>query len=244
MVLEHNVTLPKETVVMVWISSEHVAAVAQKGFRLVHAASDFFYLDCGGGGWVGDFASGNSWCDPFKTWQKANLVLGGTSSLPFETNVKRTRLVGQHLLWTEQSGPENLDPVVWPRAASSAELFWTGPAVDSNRQFYMTRKRLPLSLRETSAVCVCKVLPASRRAAGDYAAGCVLPHLAYLLIWMPWNTRKMTPPRKSAGHKSIDALKSVICESELWAVGFYSSETLLFVKVFCNESSNDRNFCM
>lgn len=35
--------------------------------------------------------------------------------------------VGQHLLWTEQSGPQNLDPVVWPRAASSAELFWTGP---------------------------------------------------------------------------------------------------------------------
>ncbi|EIW52415.1 uncharacterized protein TRAVEDRAFT_53838 [Trametes versicolor FP-101664 SS1] len=33
----------------------------------------------------------------------------------------------EHLLWTEQSGPQNLDPVVWPRAASSAELFWTGP---------------------------------------------------------------------------------------------------------------------
>lgn len=36
-------------------------------------------------------------------------------------------LGGQQLLWTEQSGPENLDPVVWPRAAASAEVFWTGP---------------------------------------------------------------------------------------------------------------------
>ena len=34
---------------------------------------------------------------------------------------------GQHLLWTEQSGPQNVDPIVWPRAASSAELFWSGP---------------------------------------------------------------------------------------------------------------------
>jgi len=40
---------------------------------------------------------------------KAHLVLGG-----------------EHLLWSEQSGPENLDSTVWPRAASSAEVFWTG----------------------------------------------------------------------------------------------------------------------
>ena len=74
----------------VWISSDDVAAVAQKGFRLVHAASDYFYLDCGAGGWVGNNPQGlvlntillnglftlfynysNSWCEPFKTWQKA-----------------------------------------------------------------------------------------------------------------------------------------------------------------------------
>ena len=36
--------------------------------------------------------------------------------------------IGQHLLWTEQSGPSNLDPTVWPRAAASAELFWSNPA--------------------------------------------------------------------------------------------------------------------
>ena len=36
-------------------------------------------------------------------------------------------LGGEQSLWTEQSGPENLDPIVWPRAASSAEVFWSGP---------------------------------------------------------------------------------------------------------------------
>ncbi|KIL67753.1 glycoside hydrolase family 20 protein [Amanita muscaria Koide BX008] len=33
---------------------------------------------------------------------------------------------GEHLLWTEQSGPSNLDPIVWPRGATSAELWWSG----------------------------------------------------------------------------------------------------------------------
>ena len=31
-------------------------------------------------------------------------------------------IVGQQLLWTEQSSPQNLDSIVWPRAASSAEV--------------------------------------------------------------------------------------------------------------------------
>ena len=58
----------------VWISSADVAAVVEKGYRIVHAASDFFYLDCGGGGWVGENVAGNSWCDPFKTWQKVRYI--------------------------------------------------------------------------------------------------------------------------------------------------------------------------
>ena len=35
-------------------------------------------------------------------------------------------VAGQQLLWTEQSDANNLDPIVWPRAATSAEIFWTG----------------------------------------------------------------------------------------------------------------------
>ena len=62
MVLDYNVTLSDNTIVMyvsghlsltcvlimfisrVWRTSSHAAAVAAKGFRFVHAASNSFYL--------------------------------------------------------------------------------------------------------------------------------------------------------------------------------------------------------
>ena len=72
MVLDHTVTLSNKTIVMVWQSSANAKQVAAKGFRLVHAPSDYFYLDCGGGEFLGNNI-GNSWCDPFKTWQKVRL---------------------------------------------------------------------------------------------------------------------------------------------------------------------------
>ncbi|KAF9046243.1 beta-hexosaminidase [Panaeolus papilionaceus] len=127
MLLEHPVSLANDTLILVWISANNVASVAQKGYKVIHAANEFFYLDCGHGGWVGQNPLGNSWCDPFKTWQKAYSFdpLAGLTS-------DQHHLItgGQHLLWTEQSGPANLDSVVWPRAASSAEVFWTGPGGD------------------------------------------------------------------------------------------------------------------
>ncbi|KAJ7505796.1 glycoside hydrolase family 20 protein [Mycena galericulata] len=122
-VLEHNLTLSQETVVMVWISSQDAAAVAALNFRLVHSPSDYFYLDCGGGEWIGDDPTGNSWCDPFKTWQHSYTFdpLANLTSAQ-----KHLVLGGQQLLWTEQSDPNNMDSIVWPRAATSAEIFWTG----------------------------------------------------------------------------------------------------------------------
>ncbi|KAK7050523.1 beta-hexosaminidase [Favolaschia claudopus] len=124
MVLDNPVTLANDTLVLVWISSQNVAAVAQKGRRVVHAASDYFYLDCGHGGWVGDFPAGNSWCDPFKTWQHA-YVFDPVANLTADES--KNIMGGQSLLWTEQGSPANLDSIVWPRAASTAELFWSGP---------------------------------------------------------------------------------------------------------------------
>ncbi|KAJ7196116.1 N-acetylhexosaminidase, partial [Mycena pura] len=123
MVLEHNLKLSNSTVVMVWISSQDAAAVAAKGFRIVHSPSDYFYLDCGAGEWIAKDPTGNSWCDPFKTWQHSytfNPLANLTAAQ------KPLVLGGQQLLWTEQSDANNLDPIVWPRAATSAEIFWTG----------------------------------------------------------------------------------------------------------------------
>ncbi|EKM49788.1 glycoside hydrolase family 20 protein [Phanerochaete carnosa HHB-10118-sp] len=124
MVLSFNLTLSNDTIVFVWISSEDAAAVAQQGFRIVHAPSNYFYLDCGAGGWVGANPSGNSWCDPFKTWQFAYSF----DPLANLTDAQAPLVLGgEQLLWTEQSGPQNLDSIVWPRAGASAEVFWTGP---------------------------------------------------------------------------------------------------------------------
>ncbi|KAH9950692.1 N-acetylhexosaminidase [Amylocystis lapponica] len=123
-VLDYNLTLTNNTLVLVWISSDDVAAVAEKGFKIIHAASDYFYLDCGAGEWIGADPTGNSWCDPFKTWQKS-YTFDPTANL----TAAQAELImgGQDNLWTEQSGSSNLDSIVWPRAASPSELFWSGP---------------------------------------------------------------------------------------------------------------------
>ncbi|KAL1657961.1 glycoside hydrolase family 20 protein [Schizophyllum commune] len=134
MVLDQNVTLSNDTIVIVWISSENAAKIAEKNFKIVHGPSDYFYLDCGSGGWIGNSPTGNSWCDPFKGWQHAYTF----DPLANLTSEQATLVMGgQQLLWTEQNGPESLDSTVWPRAATSAETFWTatqpdGSALDVN----------------------------------------------------------------------------------------------------------------
>ncbi|KAH9848284.1 N-acetylhexosaminidase [Lenzites betulinus] len=123
MVLTHNVPVVNNTVVVVWQTSEDAASVAERNLHLIHQPSNYFYLDCGAGEWLGNDVLGNSWCDPFKTWQRAysfdpyaNLTTGQHSLV----------LGGQMPLWSEQSSAENLDPIVWPRLAAGAEVFWTG----------------------------------------------------------------------------------------------------------------------
>ena len=87
----------------------------------------------------------NSWCDPFKSWQRA-YTFNPTANLTEEE--AKLVLGGQHLLWAEQSSPESLDTTIWPRAASSAELFWSGPGGDVSKALprlhdvsYRLRKR-------------------------------------------------------------------------------------------------------
>ncbi|TCD63749.1 N-acetyl-glucosamine-6-phosphate deacetylase [Steccherinum ochraceum] len=123
MVLTHNVPVINGTGIVVWQSYADAVKVAQRGLRFIHQPSDYFYLDCGAGDWTGNNILGNSWCDPFKTWQRAysfdpyaNLTADQYSLV----------LGGQMPIWSEQSSLENLDPIVWPRLAAGAEVFWTG----------------------------------------------------------------------------------------------------------------------
>lgn len=138
--LNHDLTtLSNNTIVTIWKDSGRAVEAVNKGFRIVHAPSNYFYLDCGGGGWLGDWAAGNSWCDPFKTWQKAFSFDPLDAIRPSQEHLV---LGGQQLLWTEQSSPENLDSIVWPRAAASAEVFWSGSIKGSNRTINSALPRL------------------------------------------------------------------------------------------------------
>ncbi|CAH7681249.1 family 20 glycoside hydrolase [Phakopsora pachyrhizi] len=122
-VLDENLNLPKDTVVAVWRNSSMVSKVAEAGYSIIHASSDFSYLDCGSGGWLGNSTDDNSWCDPFKTWQKIY------SFDPYAniTSSQRKQIIGgQTLLWSEQADSQNMDGLIWPRALSAAEVYWTG----------------------------------------------------------------------------------------------------------------------
>ena len=66
---------------------------------------------------------------------QAKLVIGGEIMCFLSAGNSFTyNFTGEQLLWTEQSGPQNLDPIVWPRAAASAEVFWTGEGAKTNAE--------------------------------------------------------------------------------------------------------------
>jgi hexosaminidase len=70
-ILDHDLpSLSNDTIVTVWQNTSNAKSVAQRGHRIVHASSEYFYLDCGLGGWIGVDGGGNSWCDPYKTWSR------------------------------------------------------------------------------------------------------------------------------------------------------------------------------
>ncbi|KEI36174.1 glycoside hydrolase family 20 protein [Mixia osmundae IAM 14324] len=121
MVLDHNIALRNDTVVTVWQTSENVRKVAQKGFQIIHAASDYFYLDCGMGAWLDNMPNGTSWCDPYKTWQR---MLSFDPYAALQSRQRHLVLGGQALLWSEQTDETNFEQNIWPRAAAIAERFW------------------------------------------------------------------------------------------------------------------------
>ncbi|CAG8638579.1 14567_t:CDS:2, partial [Cetraspora pellucida] len=132
MVTEHNLTLPKDTVVQVWRNSAMVKKVVEKGYRVVTGSGDYWYLDCGYGGWYGNNIEGRSWCDPYKTWQKIY------SYNPIEElSDKEAKFVigGEVLLWSEQSDSTNYEQQLWPRSSAAAEILWSGPEdINGNRR--------------------------------------------------------------------------------------------------------------
>ncbi|KAJ9089789.1 Glucosamine-6-phosphate isomerase (Glucosamine-6-phosphate deaminase) (GNPDA) (GlcN6P deaminase) [Entomophthora muscae] len=123
MVLNHNANLPKNTLVQVWNQQDKVKDIIEKGYSVILSNVQHWYLDCGRGGWMGNSPNGNSWCDPYKHWQRV-YSLNMYDSL--DHNQKKKVVGGEVALWSEQADPVNLDILLWPRTCAAAEVLWSG----------------------------------------------------------------------------------------------------------------------
>ncbi|KAI9025309.1 glycoside hydrolase superfamily [Phycomyces nitens] len=132
--------LPEETIIQIWTAP--AINYTSKGHDVIVSSYDYFYLDCGNGGWVGDdprYISpsqtetandtfnyggvGGSWCAPFKTWQRIysyDMTLGIPADSPGKI------LGGEVAVWSEQTDHHVIDGRLWPRGAAAAEIYWSG----------------------------------------------------------------------------------------------------------------------
>uniref|UniRef100_A0A1J3IYZ7 Beta-hexosaminidase n=1 Tax=Noccaea caerulescens TaxID=107243 RepID=A0A1J3IYZ7_NOCCA len=128
--------LPKEhTILQTWNNGpENTKRIVAAGYRVIVSSSEFYYLDCGHGGFLGNDSQydqqggggggGGSWCAPFKTWQSIyNYDI--TDGLVDEEERKLV-LGGEVALWSEQADSTVLDSRLWPRASALAESLWSG----------------------------------------------------------------------------------------------------------------------
>ncbi|CAL9213838.1 unnamed protein product [Arabidopsis halleri] len=125
--------LPKEhTILQTWNNGpENTKRIVAAGYRVIVSSSEFYYLDCGHGGFLGNDSiydqqgsGGGSWCAPFKTWQSIyNYDI--TDGL-LDDEERKLVLGGEVALWSEQADSTVLDSRLWPRASAFAESLWSG----------------------------------------------------------------------------------------------------------------------
>ncbi|KAF2752090.1 glycoside hydrolase family 20 protein [Sporormia fimetaria CBS 119925] len=137
--------VPKDIVIQAWNNGlDNIANLTRDGYRVIVSSSDFLYLDCGIGGWVGNDprynvlrnpnatdgtpnfnygGGGGSWCAPYKTWQRI-YAYDFTSGLD---DAQKALVQGAIApLWAEQVDDVVISSRMWPRAAALAELVWSG----------------------------------------------------------------------------------------------------------------------
>ncbi|TIB45846.1 hypothetical protein E3P82_02545 [Wallemia ichthyophaga] len=128
---EYEMPLSDGTLVINWSTADftsQILASQPSSVGIIHAASDYMYLDCGTGGWLGGAPDGTSWCDPFKSWQK----IYSFDAYANMNESDRNRVAGgETTLWSEQADSANFESLIWPRAAAGAEVFWTHPAPET-----------------------------------------------------------------------------------------------------------------
>ncbi|KAI7900400.1 glycoside hydrolase superfamily [Cokeromyces recurvatus] len=129
-----------DTVVQAWIKPP--GTYTKLGYDVIVSNYDYFYLDCGHGGWVGEDeryisssqtetsddvfnygGSGGSWCAPFKTWQR---IYSFDMTHGIEKSHGGKVLGGETAAWAEQIDENVIDGRLWPRSAAAAEIYWSG----------------------------------------------------------------------------------------------------------------------
>lgn len=141
MLLEYNITFPSDVLVQTWKSPENVRKTVQKGHKAIAGNYDFWYLDCGHGGWVsysdtdakGRFSGQESqaaqgwpyedYCSPRKNWRTVY------SYNPLQGVAEEDQHLvvgGEASMWSEQTDAVNLDQMLWPRLSAVAEVLWRG----------------------------------------------------------------------------------------------------------------------
>lgn len=138
--------LPRENIILqTWNNGpNNTKKIVSAGYRVIVSSSDFYYLDCGHGGFVGndsqynqppgtDQGKGGSWCNPFKTWQTIY-----NYDITYGLNEEEAKLVvgGEVALWSEQADPTVMDSRIWPRTSALAEALWSGNRDETGMKKY------------------------------------------------------------------------------------------------------------
>ncbi|KAF4260270.1 woronin body major protein [Aspergillus fumigatus] len=158
---EHAHDVPKDIVMQTWNNGvEYIQNLTARGYDVIVSSADFFYLDCGSGGYVTNDprynvlsnpdpstpnfnygGNGGSWCAPYKTWQRI-YDYDFTTNL---TDAQAKHIIGATApLWSEQVDDVTVSSKFWPRAAALAELVWSGnrDANGKKRTTLMTQRIL------------------------------------------------------------------------------------------------------
>ncbi|KAM1481631.1 hypothetical protein ACFX13_029346 [Malus domestica] len=126
---------PEHTILQTWNNGHNnTKRIVSSGYRVIVSSSEFYYLDCGHGDFLGnnslydqqtgsDTGNGGSWCGPFKTWQT---IYNYDITYGLTEDEAKLVLGGEVALWSEQADPTVLDARIWPRTSALAESLWSG----------------------------------------------------------------------------------------------------------------------
>ena len=139
-ILDYNLSLPADTIIQTWRGptpyspNSSLAQIVSRGHRALFGSNDYWYLDCGHGTWLDpDWNNSDTrvkspyldYCSPLKNFRR---ILSYDPLADIPKNQRHLVLGGEVHLWGELTDGENLDAMLWPRAAATGEVLWRGKA--------------------------------------------------------------------------------------------------------------------